>query len=364
MFLHAFKNTFKVFARQKSMIFWSLIFPLILGVFFKLALGNIDNSNNFEAIKVGVNEDLLKDKTFKSFLDSMEDEDIFKLYKANDQKILSQKNLTAYIEKEDKIVFKSSGIKESIVESIMNSYLRKKSLITNILKKNLHFDIRKIFSDNDYIKDITSKNMKLSNTFFYTLVGMQIMYGYIWGLYIIYQYQANLSVKARRNAISPSKKSISLLGSLSVAFIISFAISLITIFFLENFLGVDFSNKKPALYLLVFIGSFTGVIFGSLIGLSNKANMEIKSGLGVGITMLLSYLAGMMDSDIKIIIQNKLPLINKINPVALITDGIYSLYYYQGYQRYLENIYWLIGVSLTMLILCLFFMKGRYYDSI
>lgn len=78
MFLHEFKKTFKVFLRQKSLLFWALIFPLILGVFFKLGLGNIVGSNDFNPIKVAINEDLLNDDNFKDFIDKMVDEDFWK----------------------------------------------------------------------------------------------------------------------------------------------------------------------------------------------------------------------------------------------------------------------------------------------
>ena len=88
-----------------------------------------------------------------------------------------------------------------------------------------------------------------------------------------------------------------------------------------------------------------------VIGASNKADIETKLGLGIGISLLLSFLAGMMVSNIKIIIAEKAPLINKINPVALISDGIYSLYYYQSLDRYYNNLICLVGVTLGLILL-------------
>ncbi len=68
MFLHSFKNTFKVLIRDKTLIFWTLIFPLILGFFFNIALGNIINSMKFDPINVVVKDDLRDDKYFDNFL--------------------------------------------------------------------------------------------------------------------------------------------------------------------------------------------------------------------------------------------------------------------------------------------------------
>ena len=189
------------------------------------------------------------------------------------------------------------------------------------MEKNPNTDISNIFVDKTHIEsDIPNKDMDPYMTFFYALIGFQIIYGYSWGLSIIYQYEANLTTIAKRNAISPLNKRISLLASMSVGFLLNFCIALFTMLIFNRVLGVDFSNRIPQLLLIVAIGSLTGVILGMVIGASNKADIETKIGLGIGISLLLSFLAGMMVAGIKIIIAEKAPLINKINPVALISD--------------------------------------------
>ena len=115
MFYHEFKKTLRVFMRQKVMIFWALIFPLVLGVFFKLALGNVKDSNNFEAIKVGVNESLLDDQYFKNFTDQMKDEDLLDFLVSKDEKILDRDDISAYIEKKDKVLLRKMGLKKAFL---------------------------------------------------------------------------------------------------------------------------------------------------------------------------------------------------------------------------------------------------------
>lgn len=364
MFWHSFKNTFKVLIRQKVLIFWSLIFPIILGIFFKLALGNIDNISKFKAIPVAVNEELLEDENFNKFIKEMEDEEFFKVTRVLNQDLLDQKDITAYIKSEDEIVCKESGINESIVQTIMDSYLQNKSMILNILKDNPQADMTEILKVKDHIKASSRGDMNVVNTYFYTLIGMQLMYGYSWGLFVIYQYQANLSTKAKRNAVSPVRKPVTVAASMLVAFLINTAIVFITILIFRQFMGVDFSNDWPYLLLLLLIGSLTGVLFGMLIGASNKADIGVKSGMGIGITMLLSYMAGMMDSEVKINIQESMPILNKINPVSLITDGIYSLYYYPTKERFFQNILYISLMAAAFFILTVLFIRGRQYDNL
>lgn len=64
MFLHSFKNTFKYLLREKAMVFWALVFPIILGILFKLAFGGITENNKFEAIEIAVSERALSDENF------------------------------------------------------------------------------------------------------------------------------------------------------------------------------------------------------------------------------------------------------------------------------------------------------------
>ena len=42
----------------------------------------------------------------------------------------------------------------------------------------------------------------------------------------------------------------------------------------------------------------------------------------------------MMIIDIKYWMQTNLPILTYINPVSLITDGLYALYYYDNLSRY------------------------------
>lgn len=365
MWMHSFKNTFRYLLRQRAMLFWSLIFPIVLGIFFKLAFGNITENDKFKTIDVAVNVSLMEDENFKSFMKEMEDEEYFHVTRANSKDVLDTKDAPkAYIDSMDKIYTKGSGISETIVETIMNAYSQRVSLITRIMQKDPTTDLSKVLSVEDHIKDVSRKNMDMTNTFFYTLLGMTAIYGYMWGMSVIYQYEANLSTNAKRNVISPTKKSTMLSASLLVSWIINFAIILIFILYLKYALGVDFGERALPLLALSALSSLTGVAFGVLLGVSNKASLDTKIGLGIAITMLMSCCAGMMISDLKIIIAEKAPIINYLNPVAVVTDAVYSLYYYDSMTRFNENIVNLALITLLFIVASLIFMRGKEYESL
>lgn len=127
---------------------------------------------------------------------------------------------------------------------------------------------------------------------------------------------------------------------------------------------MDFGDKFALIVLLSALSSLTGVVYGIFLGVSNKLSLSVKQGLGIATTMFMSFLAGMMVPEMKIIIAERLPLLGKINPVTLITDAVYSLYYYDSSQRFMENILYLSLITLVLGALSLYFMRGKEYESL
>lgn len=95
-----------------------------------------------------------------------------------------------------------------------------------------------------------------------------------------------------------------------------------------------------------------------------KSSENIKIGIIIAFTMLGSFFSGMMGITMKYIIDTNVPIINQVNPASMITDGFYSLYYYDTLDRYFLNIEGLIVFSAIMMILSWFSLRRQKYDSI
>lgn len=67
MFSLLYTNRIKCLLRDKALVFWTLLFPLILATLFHFAFSNILSDHNFKAIPVAVieNEDYQKSGSFK-----------------------------------------------------------------------------------------------------------------------------------------------------------------------------------------------------------------------------------------------------------------------------------------------------------
>ena len=95
-----------------------------------------------------------------------------------------------------------------------------------------------------------------------------------------------------------------------------------------------------------------------------KTNENLKTGILLAITMLGCFLSGMMGITMKYIIDKNIPIINKINPASMITDGFYSLYYYDTLNRYWFNIASLAIFAFLMILVSMISLRRQKYDSI
>ena len=95
-----------------------------------------------------------------------------------------------------------------------------------------------------------------------------------------------------------------------------------------------------------------------------KSGEDLKIGLMISITMLGCFLSGMMGITMKYIVDTNVPIINKINPASLITDGFYSLYYYDTLNRFFINIISLIIIAIILLGISIISLRRTSYDNI
>jgi ABC-2 type transport system permease protein len=58
------------------------------------------------------------------------------------------------------------------------------------------------------------------------------------------------------------------------------------------------------------------------------------------------------------------PMVNKVSPVGLITDGFYSLLYYEDMTRFWVNIASLFVVTVVFFVLSIRGLRRQNYDSI
>ncbi len=389
MFLHNLKYSLKTLFRSKALIFWTFAFPIILGTFFKMAFSDIENSEKLDIIDIAIvdnekfNNDIVFKNTFKELSDKNSENYMFNVkYTSLDEckKLLEEEKVSAYIlfnNNDINVSVNKSGINETVTKYVIDEVQSKKVILTNIITKELEsnnymVNYEEIVSLANNImnnskakfKDISRSNLSYTMIEFYTLIAMSCLYGSMLSMYIINYILPNMNSVGKRISVSGIKKLSLLISSLISSYIVQivgiFILFIYTIFVLK----VDYGSNIDKVILLMLTGSFAGLSLGVLVSSLIKTNENAKTGILVGITMLMCFMSGMMGITMKYIIDKNVRVLNLINPASMITDGFYSLYYYDTFNRYYFNVISLLIFSVIMLLISYSSLRRQRYDSI
>ncbi len=396
MFIHNFKYSLKLLIRSKQLVFWTLAFPLIMAVLFNMAFSNIENSENFDAIDIAVvnSKDFDDSKIFKESLKSLSDESnddrVFNIQYTDlgsAKQLLADEKIKGYLSfsgDDVKVTVKSNGTSETILKFVVDEIKSDSSAIINIgigriAKKaqevklaDLDIDYEEFFKElaveitNEpvNIKDTSNSHMSYVMIEYYSLIAMACMYSGMFSMVLVNFKLANMSPVGKRSAVSPVKKSGMLLGSLAAGYIVQLFGIILLFGFTVFALGVDYGEHFPMIILLSLVGSLAGLSMGVAVGTLVKKGENAKVTILISVTMAGCFLAGMMGISMKNIIDKNVPVFNKINPVAMITDGLYALYYYGISERVWIDIISLAVFSAVMILLSWSGLRRQKYDNI
>lgn len=363
-FIHNFKYNLLIVLRNKNFTLNVIIFPILLGMLFKFAFANLYSARLVETINVAVVEQTI-DNQFHEIIEDIKTDDDKILFspkyvtKSEALDLLKNKEVTAIIETEDmSLTTSSSGLDTTICKNFVKSYRNNQQIIENVMKaspEKLDVVIEKMSSDincNTAVP-LTKNELDPALNYFYNLIAMAAMLGTTTGLYVVVDNQANLSPIAAKRSCSSTNKLITLTATLCSRHLVMAVCISIIIAFLNLVLKIPFGSNLGKIYIVGIVGSILGTSLGFFMGAIGKMSFEIKYSLSLLVAVGGSFLSGLMLISVKTFINNNIPIVNKINPVAIISDTIYSLQIYPDYDLFYKNI-------VTMIVLIVVFTIGGF----
>ena len=393
MFWHNFKYSIKTLARNKMLLFWTFAFPIILGTLFSMAFSGVENGEKLDIINIAIVEseyftdDEIFNETFKNLSDENNESRLFNITYTdldNSKQMLEDEKIVGYLEFKENdvdITVKSSGVNETILKLVVDEVISQKKMIETLITKevenaisngnfNVDYDqiynnvINVIASSEANLNNISSDNLSYIMIEFYTLIAMAALYGGVISMFITNYKLANMSAVGKKTSITPIHKGSMLLGSLLASYFVQLIgiglLFLYTIFVLN----VDYGSNLLLVILLALVGSLAGLALGVFVATIFKTNENTKMGILIAFTMLCSFLSGMMGITMKYVVDKNIPILNIINPASMITDGFYSLYYYDTLDRFYFNLISLIIFSALMIFISYSGLRRQKYDSI
>jgi len=380
--MHLFRYRLLQTLRERSLVFWSLIFPLILGTFFYLALWNMSNGGAgdeeaaWDVIPVAVVEEGTgtNARIFAQFLEQV-DGDLIEIHAYNTDAersaALASGEITGIYHAADEpyLTVSKSGINQTILKSVLEIYLKDADIVVNVIRDHplgILAAIQQLFFREEYLSDVDlgGKTMNPMISYFFALIAYGCISGAYLGVQSSFASQANLTALGARRSITPTSKLRLVLTDLAALVLIQFVnISLLTAYVwkvLQIPLGVPVGDMS----LTNLMGSVLGVSIGLIIGAVSKAGIGVKTGITVLATLFPAFLAGLMYGNMKNLIEQAAPIVNRLNPAAVLADAYYALSVFNDTARFQKNILILLAMSALLLTIAFLALRRERYDSI
>lgn len=421
--------------REKTMVFWTLAFPLLLGLFFFFGLGGIDDSEQFSAIPVAVlqegqqSEDAVskaasvdsdsvdadgnmdRQELFSEFLDGISGDLIDPVYDLSEteaMQALEDGDVVGVFDNRGdspQLTLGASGLSESILKALLDGFLQQVNIAEDI-QDDLENELKdaseaveaaatpqeaaeaaqtlqetadsvsermETLADSvkgeqaEYIRDVSLGGRDVSSItpYYFALVAMACLYMCFLGETAARRTQANISEIGKRLSVSPTPRLRVVISNGISAYVIALINMAIVMFFLiEVVHGLDISMHPGYAVATCMMGCLIGVTFGILIESIGKWSQNMKSAILIGSSIFCAFLAGLMISSIKDIIEKHMPIVNRINPAALIADSFYCICVYDDMSRLAMNLGIMGIMSAAFLIGSWMLTRRVRYDSL
>ena len=376
MSFELYRTRLKCLFRNKEGMFWCYLFPILLATCFFFAFNNLWDIESFETISVAYDNEGIETDQFKNVLSEAKISetmmfDITYCDKEEAKTLLENDEIAAYIVGSTNPVLyvKQNGLNETIIKSFVDSYRQMTVTVGTILKDNPNAMNEGLFSDvmqyDAFVEE--AKNEKKPDPiliYFYALMAFSCIYAANWGLEEVINIQADLSSRGARVSVAPIHKMRLFLINLLAAFTAHIGSILLLFLYMYYVMKINFGDNLFYLFAVCLVGSFAGLAMGATVGVWTKKKAEVKEAILTIVILGGGFLSGMMIADMKYLIAENLPLLSYLNPVNLVADAMYSLYYYDTYDRFYLNIGILCIITVLLSVASYFGIRRKNYASI
>ena len=364
---HLYKYNLMQQLREKNAMFWTLLFPIIMGALFYVTFGTsaIEMMKNIPVAAVAG-----ENQNFETFLEEMDSLEVQIMTDEEAKAALEKGKIKGifYCDQEPSLTVAGTQIDESILEVLLKAYTENQQMMMEIGESNPLGLVAAIPAMNDYRDmvihtSVSGNEVKDSLTYFFALIAMACMFGSLSGLLAASSLRADQSALAARQSVVPVHRMSAVVSQMLSCFTIQFANICILLLYLHFVLQISFGERWILLLPVCALGCMAGVAFGIFVG-SQRLKEGIKIGILVGGTLFMSFLSGLMFGNMKDVVEHHIPILNRINPAALIADAFYSISIYENMARYRRNLLLLAAITAVLVFVSYKKLRRERYDSI
>lgn len=362
--------------RNPSIVFWPFLFPLALATLMYFAIGQMDQAD-FETVPaaVVVEEEGEAVDSFLPFVDAMDESSgLIRAEKMTEEAALKalekgEAEGIFYVGNDVRLTVSGNGFPESILQSVLASYQSGEEAVKDIARlhpEGMQDALEKMKEYDTAVNQVSLGGTTIDGNvqIFYALIGMACLYGCFIGFGCALWLQANLTALAARRCVAPVHRLKLILTEFGAGFLVHFANMIVLLAYMRYVLKLEFTGSFAEMTGVVLVGSMFGVSMGIFVGSLGKVGEGIRIGILLGISMSLSFLAGLMDASVKDAVEQHAPVLSRVNPAALISDALYCINVYDAPERFADNMVILIIMSALMVGGAFLIVRRERYGSI
>ena len=349
MFLHIFCYQLKNLFRKKYIIGWNLLFPLVLATAFYIGFGHMvtKDPNAFQTIAAGyaevqsvsgIPEEGTESGNAKIFLKILE-----QLQTEGGKNMI---DLTRYhSEKEAREALLDGQIEGYYLNEggTLSLHIREEGVNSTILSQILKQYRSACTMAEQVAEDHPSRLLQM-------IAGLSVNRGY-------------LEEYTPGRQISPYLQFFFALLAMSSMYASWIATAMMESMCANYVLRISFQAPFPEIMMIMGLGSAVGIGFGILFGTLFQGE-ALRVAIPLTFSMVSSFLSGLMMGQMKQLVENAVPVLNRINPAAVFTDSLYVLASYGKNRQYWLDVLSMVGMVIVTLSISAVILRRRRYASI
>lgn len=359
--------------REKDMLFWSIIFPILLMTFQYLAFFNISNQDaNNLSIPLAMDAEDPNYKLFSQIevfdiqkMDSAEIDKIRQMPKSELGKYLDEKKVSGIINKEGGLEVANNSMNMVIARNILTEVERTTELFSKESNLGIFGNLNAYDAVNKrgafYEKE--EQKMDVFAAIICNIFAVFSLYGYFTVVELVSILQANQSTLGQRNACSPMKKRNGLIAAFITAVLVAVLAMILLSIHSEVILKMNLIHDIKRTALLLFGGVVLGVCFGLFIGALNFPSWA-RNMIGVLSTLLMGFMSGMMGDAPRNAIRRAVPFVFDWNPVGQITSAFYRINSLGHHHLLRPTLTYILALSFVLFVLSVYSLSRKSYDSL
>ncbi|MBO7450507.1 MAG: ABC transporter permease [Clostridiales bacterium] len=372
----------KMIFRDKSSVFWALLFPLVLMCLFKATFGNIiATENSLDERKCGIvlDGEGMYQNSFKTMMDAIEEGDseglkLTNLYTTKEDasdKLKNEELDFYYIVDDDSVtVFLSENYSLAngmIAREIADTYRVNMDMVSDCLSdhpEKISELTEELNNRLSYIEIGEDEGTDMYRWYFISTLVMGILFDYQAGLRVLGYIRADVSGAAMRVAISSSSKTRIVISSLLAQLIVSISKVTVHVLFMKFVIGLDMFARPLLLVITLVCAIVFSICLGILMGLFFNGDVQSRENKTLGIVMLSSFLSGEMIVTLPGYIEKFCPIVNRINPATIFNKIFYRLLICENTGDLTVNLIGISIASVVMLMASILILRRETYASL